>query len=42
MNYRVIGYVIGRILLVEAALMALPLLTAGIYQESPQIGRAHV
>ena len=35
MNYRVIGYVIGRILLVEAALMALPLLTAGIYQESP-------
>ena len=35
MNYRVIGYVIGRILLVEAALMALPLLTAGIYRESP-------
>ena len=35
MNYRMIGYVIGRILLVEAVLMALPLLTAGIYRESP-------
>ena len=34
MNYRMIGYVIGRILLVEAVLMALPLLTAGIYRES--------
>ena len=33
MNYRMIGYVIGRILLVESALMALPLLTAGIYRE---------
>lgn len=35
MNYRMIGYVIGRILLVEAVLMALPLLTAGIYHEPP-------
>lgn len=34
MNYQMIGFVIGRILLVEAALMAVPALTAGIYGES--------
>ena len=33
MNYRMIGFVIGRILLVESALMALPLLTAALYRE---------
>lgn len=33
MNYQMIGFVIGRILLVEAALMALPLLTAALYHE---------
>ena len=33
MNYQMIGFVIGRILLVEAALMAVPALTAGIYGE---------
>ena len=33
MNYRMIGYVLGRILMVEGALMALPLVTAGIYGE---------
>ena len=35
MNYRMICYLIGRILLVEAALMLLPLSTALIYSESP-------
>lgn len=34
MNYQMIGFVIGRILLVEAVLMALPLLTAGLYREA--------
>ena len=35
MNYRMIACVMGRILLTEAALMALPLLTALSYGESP-------
>ena len=35
MNYRMIACVMGRILLTEAALMSLPLLTALIYGESP-------
>ena len=35
MNYRMIACVMGRILLTEAALMSLPLLTAFIYGESP-------
>ena len=34
MNYRMIGYVIGRILLTEAGLLCLPLLTALLYRES--------
>lgn len=34
MNYQMIGFVIGRILLTEAALLALPLLTALLYGES--------
>ena len=33
MNYRMIGFVIGRILLVEAALMAVPALVAAVYRE---------
>ena len=35
MNYRMIGFVLGRILLTEAALMALPLFVALLYGESP-------
>ena len=35
MNYRMIGYVISRILLTEAALMALPVATAILYRETP-------
>ncbi|MBR0280468.1 MAG: TrkH family potassium uptake protein [Oscillibacter sp.] len=35
MNYRMIACVMGRILLTEAALMSLPLLTALSYRESP-------
>lgn len=34
MNYRMIGYVIGRILMTEAALLALPGITALLYGES--------
>ena len=34
MNYQMIGFVIGRILLTEAALMALPMLVALLYGES--------
>ena len=34
MNYRMIGYLLGIILAIEAALMSLPLLTAFIYKES--------
>ena len=34
MNYRMIGFILGRILLTEAALMALPLLVAVLYGES--------
>ena len=34
MNYQMIGFVIGRILLTEAALMVLPMLTALVYGES--------
>ena len=34
MNRRMIAYIIGRILLVEAALLALPMLVALLYQES--------
>lgn len=34
MNYKMIGYVLGRIFLVEAALMLLPTVTAIIYSES--------
>ena len=33
MNYQMIGFVIGRILLTEAALLALPLVTALLYGE---------
>ena len=39
MNTRMIGFLLGRILMVEAGLLALPLLTALLYGE-PQIGRA--
>ena len=35
MNYRMIGYLLGLILLVESALMAFPALVAMIYDESP-------
>ena len=35
MNYRMIGFLIGRILLTEAALLALPTVTAILYGESP-------
>ena len=35
MNYRMIGFVVGRILLTEAALLALPVVTALLYGESP-------
>ena len=35
MNYRMIGYVIGRILMIEAALLLLPLAVALGYGESP-------
>ena len=34
MNYQMIGYVIGRILLTEAALLMLPAITALLYRES--------
>ena len=34
MNYQMIGYVIGRILVTEAALLALPAVTALTYGES--------
>ena len=34
MNYRLIGFIVGRILLTEAALLILPLLTAFLYGES--------
>ena len=34
MNYQMIGYVIGRILLTEAALLVLPAVTALAYGES--------
>ena len=33
MNKRVIVYVLGAVLLIEATLMLLPLLVAGIYRE---------
>ena len=35
MNYRMLGYLLGIILLIEAALMALPLTVSLIYGESP-------
>ena len=35
MNYRMIGFAIGRILLVEAALLLLPMAVALGYGESP-------
>ena len=35
MNYRMIGYVIGRILLVEAVLIVVPLRTAAFYRDAP-------
>ena len=35
MNYRMIAFAIGRILLTEAALLMLPAVTALLYQESP-------
>ena len=35
MNYRIIGFVIGRILLVEAALLLLPMAVGLGYGESP-------
>ena len=35
MNTRMIGFVLGRILLTEAGLLALPLVTALLYRESP-------
>ncbi len=35
MNYQMIGFVIGRILWTEAALLALPAVTALLYRESP-------
>ena len=35
MNYQMIGFVIGRILWTEAALLALPAVTALLYGESP-------
>ena len=35
MNYRMIGFAISRILLTEAALLALPVATALIYGETP-------
>ncbi len=34
MNYRMIGFVLGRILLVEAGLMAAPLIVTLLYGES--------
>lgn len=34
MNFRMIGYIMGRILLVEAVLMLLPLMAAVVYRES--------
>ena len=34
MNHQMIGFVLGRILMTEAVLMALPLLTAAVYRES--------
>ena len=34
MNTRMIGFLLGRILMVEAGLLALPLLTALLYGES--------
>ena len=34
MNFRMITYVLGRILLTESALMALPLVTGLLYGES--------
>ena len=33
LNFRMIGYVLGRILLTEAALLVLPLLVAALYGE---------
>ena len=35
MNYQMIKFVIGRILLTEAALMTLPMVTGLVYGESP-------
>lgn len=35
MNYRMIGQILGRVLLVEAALMVLPLVTGLFYNENP-------
>ena len=41
MNTRMIGFLLGRILMVEAGLLALPLLTALLYGEPPDAVAGH-
>ena len=42
MNFRIVWCTVGTVLLIEAGLMLLPLITALVYHESPVPFRAYV